>query len=457
MNKKLTYSLCAAAFLLAGCDYNEDNFPGFDEDRISQDVVNYEGAFTGEYPSEGYFTVNPADGDAKYDKINQAIADMLENIYPYCDEGSTARVSVKVADILPSYEESPVADIEYTLTDADYESMGTDAGKPGEHHNFSSSCKPADYLPDFCQSRYAGEAAGTIVKINYDFYSGSVNEEFRYYQKQNNGTWKEAKNTFNADKDYAMTAADYQAIYADESAYRFETPDYDDVNELMGLFLKNKYAYLAFDGMTVRVSYVMQSNKDTSKNYTTNSVYRYEEATGKWSYYKTSDDLVLEPYDRIAIFKFTNGTWTMDTFINGIIKLEMEADDYRTLYEWVKTNKPDFLSTQGKEEEYYFGASAQYGNINNKYSTWKSYYNVDGYLNDLSDDEIQAIMDERLANEGIASLLLPEMVAQPDETYVYEVIYEIYGGRGDGNYSMSFQYNEEEGKFAWDGANPIKQ
>ena len=31
MNKKFIYSLCAAAFLMTGCDYNEDNFPGYDE------------------------------------------------------------------------------------------------------------------------------------------------------------------------------------------------------------------------------------------------------------------------------------------------------------------------------------------------------------------------------------------------------------------------------------------
>ena len=34
MNKKFIYSLCAAAFLMTGCDYNEDNFPGYDEGGI---------------------------------------------------------------------------------------------------------------------------------------------------------------------------------------------------------------------------------------------------------------------------------------------------------------------------------------------------------------------------------------------------------------------------------------
>lgn len=454
------YYLCGlfvAAMTFTGCDYNEEHFPGFEDEKLSKDVVNYEGEFTGKYPEAGYFTLTVGSND--YTEIEKAVTSMLDGMYPYCDEGSTARVTIKVADILPSYEEEPDASVEYELTDTDYESMGTGKGEPGEHHNFSSSCKPADYLPEFCKNKYADAAAGTIVKIVYKFYSGSVAVEYRYYQKQNNGSWKEAKNTFTADKNYTMSVADYRAIYADENAYRFETAAYDDVNKLMAAFLKNKYAYVVYDGMTVRVTYTMQSNKDTSKDYTTNSVYRYEERTGLWSYYKTSDDLMLAPFDRIGTFKFTEGKWMLDAFINGVIKLAMAAEDYTTLYEWVKANKPEFLSTQNKPEEYYFGASSQYGNINNKYSTWKSFYNVDGYLNGLSDAQIQEIMDKRLAEEGIATLLLPSMVSNPDASYLYEVVYKIYAGRGDGNYSMTFQYKEVEGvnKFVWNGATPVKQ
>lgn len=46
MNKKLIYGLCAASFLMTACDYNEDNFPGFDQEPLT-DVVYYEGEFTG--------------------------------------------------------------------------------------------------------------------------------------------------------------------------------------------------------------------------------------------------------------------------------------------------------------------------------------------------------------------------------------------------------------------------
>lgn len=56
MNKKIILGLFATALLWAGCDYNEDNFPGFDDNPLT-DVIHYEGDFTGKYPSEGYFSL----------------------------------------------------------------------------------------------------------------------------------------------------------------------------------------------------------------------------------------------------------------------------------------------------------------------------------------------------------------------------------------------------------------
>ena len=114
------------------------------------------------------------------------------------------------------------------------------------------------------------------------------------------------------------------------------------------------------------------------------------------------------------------------------------------------------MSTQNAaQEEYYFGSSSKYNNINNKYNTWKNYYNVDGYLTGKSDEEVQAIMDERMA-EGIANILLPSWVDTPDSGISYIAVYKVYGGRGDGLYGMSFMYNEETKKFE-KTAGPVKR
>jgi len=89
----------------------------------------------------------------------------------------------------------------------------------------------------------------------------------------------------------------------------------------------------------------------------------------------------------------------------------------------VKENKPAFMSDQKDNEEYYFGASAGYNNINNNYSTWSKYYNVDGYLTGLDNDAIQAIMDQRIA-EGISGTLNRY---KKDSYYWYKKVIETNG------------------------------
>ena len=49
MKKNLLYTLCASLLFFTGCDYNEDNFEGFDDNPIGN-VTQYEGEFTGTYP-----------------------------------------------------------------------------------------------------------------------------------------------------------------------------------------------------------------------------------------------------------------------------------------------------------------------------------------------------------------------------------------------------------------------
>ena len=138
MNKKYIYSLCAASFLMTACDYNEDNFPGFDQEPIT-DVVYYEGDFTGKYPTEGYFSLVQGDEDAGKATIEEALVSMLEDTYPYCDKGSSAKIKVKVADVMPSQEKEPAYKDAYELGKDDYDSMGTEKGQPGKYDNFDKN------------------------------------------------------------------------------------------------------------------------------------------------------------------------------------------------------------------------------------------------------------------------------------------------------------------------------
>lgn len=115
MNKKLIYGLCAASFLMTACDYNEDNFPGFDQEPLT-DVVYYEGEFTGKYPTEGYFSLVQGDEESGKATIEKALIEMLKDTYPYCDKGSSAKIKVKVADVMPSQEKEPAYEDAYEFS-----------------------------------------------------------------------------------------------------------------------------------------------------------------------------------------------------------------------------------------------------------------------------------------------------------------------------------------------------
>lgn len=447
MNKKLIYGLCAASFLMTACDYNEDNFPGFDQEPLT-DVVYYEGEFTGKYPTEGYFSLVQGDEESGKATIEKALIEMLEDTYPYCDKGSSAKIKVKVADVMPSQE--PDYEDVYKLQKADYDSMGEEKGQPGKYDNFDSKMDINAYLTAFCSTKYADKTEGFVCKITYKFHIGDGNtvDQSRYYKKGADG-WKEEPLVYDADKECELKPDDYKAMGISESKIVETFVSNEQADACLPIFLLNKYAYVAKNGLTVEVTYKV-SNKEKK------AIYRYNGSA--WEVYNPEESVVVSVTERITVMKFDGKEWKLSNLISNIEKLSLTNAEYTKLVEWVKANKPEFMSTQNTTSEYYFGADCgKNNNINNKYSTWVNYYNVDGYLDDLKDEEIQAIMDERLAKEAFPLILLPDMVDNPDPDTSYTVIYKIYGGRGNGNYAMSFYYSKEDNAYTWDEMAPVMQ
>lgn len=448
MNKKLIYGLCAASFLMTACDYNEDNFPGFDQEPLT-DVVYYEGEFTGKYPTEGYFSLVQGDEESGKATIEKALIEMLKDTYPYCDKGSSAKIKVKVADVMPSQEKEPAYEDAYELSTADYDAMGT--GKNGEHDNFSYRIDPNDYLPDFCAGKYADKAEGFICKIIYKYYSNRVTTtQAKYYKKGADGWTEEPLIPYDADKKLPLEEQDYDAmgIEAGEPGANDTFVSDEQADAYLPIFLQNKYTYVAKEGLTVEVTYKVSGKEKKT-------IYRYNGSA--WEVYNPKASIVVSVTERITVMKFDGKEWKLSNLISDIKELSLTNAEYTKLVEWVKENKPEFMSTQNTTSEYYFGADTKNNNINNKYSTWTQYYNVDGYLNDLKDEEIQVIMDERLAKEAFPLILLPDMVDNPDPDISYTVIYKIYGGRGNGNYAMSFYYSKEDNAYTWDEMAPVMQ
>ncbi len=451
MNKKLIYSLCAASLLMTACDYNEDNFPGFDQNPITN-VVYYEGDFTGKYPTEGYFSVVQGNEDAGKAEIEKALVSMLKEAYPYCDKGSSAKIKVKVADIMPSQEKEPAYKKEYEMQKADYDAMGTGKNEPGAHDNFAYNIDPNDYLPDFCAEKYADEAEGFICKIVYQYYSNSVTTtQAKYYKKSASGFAEEPLVPYDADKKYKLVADDYGAMGTDEGepGAKNEFASAVQANACLPIFLANKYAYIAKEGLTAELTYKVAGKTEIV-------IYRYNGSD--WEVYNPKTSVVVSVDERITVMKFDGEKWYLSNLISRIEKVTLGNPEYTKLVEWVNTNKPEYMSTLNTTSEYYFGADCgKNNNINNAYSTWLKYYNVDGYLNDLENEEIQTIMDERLANEALAVILLPDMITNPDPDTSYTVIYKVYQGRGSGNYAMSFYYNADDNTYTWDEMTPVMQ
>lgn len=387
MNKKLIYGLCAASFLMTACDYNEDNFPGFDQEPLT-DVVYYEGEFTGKYPTEGYFSLVQGDEESGKATIEKALIEMLKDTYPYCDKGSSAKIKVKVADVMPSQEKEPAYEV--TTTQA------------------------------------------------------------KYYKKGADGWTEEPLIPYDADKKLPLEEQDYDAmgIEAGEPGANDTFVSDEQADAYLPIFLQNKYTYVAKEGLTVEVTYKVSGKEKKT-------IYRYNGSA--WEVYNPKASIVVSVTERITVMKFDGKEWKLSNLISDIKELSLTNAEYTKLVEWVKENKPEFMSTQNTTSEYYFGADTKNNNINNKYSTWTQYYNVDGYLNDLKDEEIQAIMDERLAKEAFPLILLPDMVNNPDPDISYTVIYKIYGGRGNGNYAMSFYYSKEDNAYTWDEMAPVMQ
>ncbi|MBQ8501255.1 MAG: hypothetical protein IJ494_02970 [Bacteroides sp.] len=427
MNKNFIFSLFTMLLLLAGCDYNEEHFPGFD-DVTREDVVRFEGEFTGTYPSDGYFTDKSA--------LEAAVADMLEDMYPYCNEGSSAKVSVLFGDITKGFQ-TLSADETYTLTDADYETMGTAKGEPGEYHNLSYKHDVDTYLTTFLNEKYKDLAVGKLVEIGYKYYSNYVTSELTKTYKRTTDSWEEVVIEYVADKNYELVKEDYDSMGTESGTPgRYDNFDSNmNIPFYIGIFLKEKFPYTE-EGTTYEVSYKYYENKVTT---TQTIIMKYDGS--KWTEFDPYAD-ILTVSTKIAEMSFDGESWTLGRLLGGSKTITLGYDDYYALVEWVLDNKLAYKDSRYDNSEYYFGASYFYQNINNNYNTWRNIYNVDGEYDGLTDEQLQSVMDERLV-WGLTNIILPLHVTTPDSGISYQIVYTLYGGRGSGNYAMTFMYNEE--------------
>ncbi len=432
MNTNKIISLFFVLFLLVGCDYNDKYFDGYDDNPIT-DLVQYQGEFTGDYPAEGYFTDRTA--------LEAAVHKMLKAQFKYVDKGSTASISALFGDITPGYQ---AADVSYELTADDYNSMGEESGQPGKYDNFDGNMDVEAYLIAFLNEKYATLEDGKTVSISYKFYAsgaGTTTKSSAYKKEAANWVSIELQ-VYSTDIKYTLEKEDYDSMGTESGKPgRYDNFDANmDIDHYLTNFLRVKFPYTT-SGQTAEVTYLYYASGATSEP---SRIYKFDGTT--WSIFNPYED-VVEISTKLAEMEFDGTNWTMKRLMGGTRKLVMAHEHYVMLYEWVKVNKAEYVRGEGyTTQEYYFGTDTSYDNINNNYNTWRTHYNVGGQYTGKNDDQMQEIMDARMA-EAITVVLLPNIISTPDPGLTYVVVYEVYAGRGKGNYKMSSIYNEEEGKY----------
>lgn len=347
MKRNSIYACLAACLLFAGCeDFNDKNFDGLDEMGTITNVATYEMEYTGDYPSDGYFTSR--------EEVAAKVEPWLTKNYFACDSGSLAKVSLSFADSLEVPGEVTTT---YTLTADDYDAMGTGKGMPGQYNNFSESIDPNHYLPVFLGQKFPYAFANEVIEVVYAYYADRITTDRSLVFAYNGTAWT-----------------------------------------------------LLSDWAKVAVT------------------------------------------TKIAEFEYARA-WKLSKILGGVEKYVMVHDDYVNLYNWVATNKGEYLSTTSPAtDEYYFGVATKYNNINNKVSTWKSYYQPHDDYKDMTDEQVEQVMYERIAS-GIAELVLPVAYENPQSGINYQVSYSVYNGHAP-VYTMTFMYDEVE-KVFYKTAGPV--
>jgi len=192
------------------------------------------------------------------DDVREFIPIILNEKYPLFDNGSAVNVMYDFYN--PIYISNIV---EYTVTEADYESVG---GNAAQYGNFDSE----NQITGFLSSKYPNANNRTSVLLTYEFYNGSFTDEVTNYFYYFGGSWYSTVELSSDDYDYM--------------GQRF--PNFDDSGEAMnriGVWLEDEFKFETFEEGDRKVV-----------------IYTY-------TYVDDNDDRQFE--DRVLIYNYSGNEW----------------------------------------------------------------------------------------------------------------------------------------------------
>ncbi len=249
MKIKYILSFFIVVLMFAAC--NEPLQDIYDEiDNAKKDfiVANVELTLTEtDYNSMGENYGEPGFYDSFSNSVlpQDFLPDFLANKYPALGEASRALITYDFYPGRSAYLDSIPNAIEYELANPDdYDSMGEDYGQPGYYNNFSSSVPPEGYLPDFLATKFPNAIEGTMYKVIYRYYDGSVSTRSDYYYLTD-GNWAPLPNS------YTLTSNDYDSMGAPGKYNNFS--DSDKPDDYLPTFLGIKFPYAKADDVILVV------------------------------------------------------------------------------------------------------------------------------------------------------------------------------------------------------------
>ncbi len=114
----------------------------------------------------------------------------------------------------------------YYLSSADYDSMGTGSGQPGQYNNFSSSVSPNNYLPTFLGLNFPYGQEEQELFVVYDYYSSNSGAQIRGdLYTFTNGMWTAHQSTIQTSLQFGFD----NGVWVPDNTIRYtiSTPAFD--------------------------------------------------------------------------------------------------------------------------------------------------------------------------------------------------------------------------------------
>ncbi|PKQ62457.1 hypothetical protein BZG02_12050 [Labilibaculum filiforme] len=369
--KKILYIVSLFALVFAGCDPMEDIYK--DVDKLSNDnnVHSLEYTLTADDYSDIGGDPKKYESFSAYAPATDYLPEFLDGKYPTLDVSSSVKVTYDfyrgslnyLGDYL-DYLEVLAAIDSYTLTTADYDSMGTDQGQPGKYNNFDSGIKASDYLPNFLLAKYPNAIENDELAVTYKFYNGSANVDITEFWVFDGSVWtksdKVAPELAEGVTLYELVADDYDSMGTPGKYNNFSSSDAPE--NYLSTFLGVKFPY-ASEGDKFLVLYKYYAGGGVTET----RAKEYTLTDGTWMEY-TSTVAKTDQY-----LKTANG-WLFDP----TVLYTMGADDYLMIVNYVKDNVgAEYLDSYGTAEAYY-GSNSYYvefnigsGNYDASFATWQ--------------------------------------------------------------------------------------